>query len=53
MPKTREEQAERTAEMLRFKQRWQELLDRGDPYYNPNLSLEHSWFAPKNKKYED
>ena len=26
-------------EVSRFRSRWKELLDRGDPYYNPNLSL--------------
>jgi len=24
-----------------FEQRWKSLLDRGDPYYNPNLSYKH------------
>ena len=28
-----------------FRARWKELLDRGDPYYNPNFSLDRSDFA--------
>lgn len=27
------------AEVSRFRDRWKEVLDKGDPYYNPNLSL--------------
>lgn len=52
-PKTPEEQAERLVEATRFKRRWQDLFDKGDPYFNPNLSLEFYFFAPKNRKYED
>ena len=25
-----------------FKERWEEILKKGDPYYNPNLTLKHS-----------
>lgn len=28
-----------------FRARWKELLDKGDPYYNPNFSLDRSDFA--------
>lgn len=30
-----------------FKERWKELLEEGDPYYNPNFSLDRSDFALK------
>ena len=30
-----------------FKERWKELLEKGDPYYNPNFSLDRSDFALK------
>ena len=36
-----------------FRSHWKEALERGDPYYNPNLSLKHSDFRLKNRKYED
>jgi GT2 family glycosyltransferase len=26
-----------------FEERWKDFLDRGDPYYNPNLSLMHAF----------
>ena len=29
-------------ETRRFKSRWKEILRKGDPYYNPNFSLERS-----------
>ena len=33
-----------------FRQRWQRLLDAGDPCYNPNLSLDHEdWRIGKKK----
>ncbi len=32
------------AESARFKEKWKEVLDKGDPYYNPNFSLDHSDF---------
>ena len=31
-----------------FRARWKELLDKGDPYYNPNFSLDRSDFALRN-----
>jgi hypothetical protein len=24
-----------------FQERWSDVLDRGDPFYNPNLSYKH------------
>lgn len=30
-----------------FREKWKELLEQGDPYYNPNFSLERSDFALK------
>ena len=32
-------------ESAAFRDKWKELLDRGDPYYNPNFSLDRSDFA--------
>ena len=34
-------------EVRRFKDIWHDLLDRGDPYFNPNLSLDHSEYTVK------
>ncbi len=28
-----------------FKQKWKKILDKGDPYFNPNFSLDHSNFV--------
>ncbi len=38
----------------RFKVKWEKVLEKGDPYYNPNFSLDHSdftvnWKRAKNK----
>ena len=35
------------AETERFKEKWQKELDAGDPYFSPNLSLEHGYCAPR------
>lgn len=32
-------------ESEQFRERWKELLTKGDPYYNPNFSLDRSDFA--------
>ena len=32
-------------ESLLFRERWKELLAKGDPYYNPNFSLDHSDYS--------
>lgn len=34
-------------ESSRFREKWKEVLDAGDPYYNPNFSLDRSDFALK------
>lgn len=30
-----------------FKKKWKEVLDKGDPYYNPNFSLDHNDYSLK------
>ena len=39
------------SEVKRFKERWQKFLDEGDPYYNPNLTLEDRGYYLTVKKY--
>lgn len=34
-------------ESERFRDKWKEVLEKGDPYYNPNFSLDRSDFALK------
>lgn len=34
-------------DVLRFRERWEELLDSGDPYYNPNFSTDRSDYTVK------
>ena len=34
-------------EAARFRERWKTLLDQGDPYYNPNFTLERSDYSLK------
>ena len=34
-------------ESERFSEKWKEVLEKGDPYYNPNFSLDRSDFALK------
>lgn len=34
-------------ESERFRKKWKEVLEKGDPYYNPNFSLDRSDFALK------
>lgn len=36
-------------ESERFRKKWKEVLDKGDPYYNPNFSLDRSDFSLKIK----
>lgn len=44
------EKAERyNAESEHFRSKWQEVLETGDPYYNPNFSLDRSDFSLKVK----
>lgn len=42
---TPEKQKRFAIEMLRFQNRWAKELAAGDPYYNPNLSLEREDFS--------
>ena len=39
------ERYERESEL--FREKWHDLLAKGDPYFNPNLSLDKSEFVPK------
>ena len=32
-------------EQAHFLEQWKELIERGDPYYNPNLSLKNEYFS--------
>ena len=42
------EKAERyNRESEKFREKWKEVLEKGDPYYNPNFSLDRSDFAVK------
>lgn len=34
-------------EAEKFREKWKEVLDAGDPYYNPNFSLDHSNYTLK------
>lgn len=36
-------------EAAHFRQKWKEVLDKGDPYYNPNFSLDYSDYSLKVK----
>ncbi|MBQ9761044.1 MAG: glycosyltransferase, partial [Clostridia bacterium] len=47
---TEEKQRRFMREIDRFQARWGKELRAGDPYYNPNLSLERDDFYPKNLK---
>ncbi len=42
---TLEKQKRFSKEVARFKQRWHAELEAGDPFYNPNLSLEREDFS--------
>ena len=41
---TPEKQMRFRGEIEAFRERWQDLLDAGDPYYNPNLTLRYEDF---------
>ena len=42
------EKAQRyNAESARFRERWKEVLEAGDPYYNPNFTLDRSDYSLK------
>jgi len=40
-------QAESKKEMVYFQKKWQDVLAKGDPYYNPNLTLDKEDFSIK------
>ena len=42
-----EKRARFVSEVSRFQTRWKKELDAGDPYYNPNLTLEREDFSLK------
>ncbi len=42
-----EKRARFVSEVQRFQYRWKKELEQGDPYYNPNLTLEREDFSPK------
>ena len=42
---TLEKQKRFESEVLRFQDRWKDELAKGDPYYNPNLTLEREDFS--------
>ena len=44
---TPEKQARFNGEVIRFKTRWGKQLEKGDPYYNINLTLEREDFTIK------
>lgn len=45
------EKAERyNRESEQFKEKWKEVLKKGDPYYNPNFSLDRSDFSLKTEE---
>ena len=47
---TPEKQERFNSEIELFRGRWGESLKKGDPYYNPNLSLDGADFYPKNRR---
>ncbi len=42
-----EKAARYNKEVAKFKELWQGELEKGDPYFNPNLSLDHSEYTVK------
>ncbi len=44
---TPEKQMRFKGEIERFQAKWKDILQTGDPYYNPNLTLERGDFTPK------
>lgn len=49
---TEEKQKRFQGEIARFVNRYQDFLEKGDPYYNPNLTLLSEDFGLRNIKYE-
>jgi len=46
---TPEKQARFSREVTLIRERWGTVIDNGDPYYNPNLSLEREDFSINSK----
>ena len=44
---TPEKQERFERESNNFKNKWKEVIEKGDPYYNPNLSLTTADYAVK------
>ena len=44
---TPQKRARFQGEVERFREKWEDVLEAGDPYYNPNLSLVFEDFRPK------
>lgn len=44
---TEEKQERFRSEVERFQKRWKKELEKGDPYYNPNLTLEREDFSAR------
>jgi len=42
---TREQKARFEHEKSIFRERWKDFLEKGDPYYNPNLSLRDEGYS--------
>ncbi len=42
-----ERQGRFLSEVDRFKEKWGEIIEKGDPYYNVNLTLDFSDFSPR------
>lgn len=47
---TPEKQARLEKELSAFRARWKDVLEQGDPYYNPNLTLDHEDLSYKQIK---
>jgi GT2 family glycosyltransferase len=47
---TPEKRARFESEIAYFKSKWQDVIEAGDPYYNPNLSLETPFMLDVDKK---
>lgn len=48
---TLEKMAINEREVALFRKKWSDVLEEGDPYYNPNLSLDRTDYAPKQHLY--
>jgi hypothetical protein len=44
---TPDKQARFTREVTLIREKWGRVIDNGDPYYNPNLTLESEDFSIK------